>query len=106
MEAIQTVEQFNEVIQSDEPVIVKFYADWCPDCKVLNMFIGDVIKEFNNYKWYEVNSDEVEGVAEKHQVMGIPSILIFQNGEKLAHQHSAYTKSPESVSEFLQQQLG
>lgn len=106
MEAIQTVEQFNEIIQSEEPVIVKFYADWCPDCKVLDMFIGDVIKDFNNYKWYEVNSDEVAGVAENHQVMGIPSILIFQNGEKLAHQHSAYTKSPESVSEFLQQQLG
>ncbi|WP_373895099.1 thioredoxin family protein [Virgibacillus natechei] len=105
MEAINTVEKFNDIISSDEPVIVKFFADWCPDCKRMNMFIGDVMDEFNNYKWYEVNSDEVSGLAEKYDVMGIPSILIFKDGEKLAHQHSADTKSPESVSEFLHQQL-
>ncbi|MFC4025350.1 thioredoxin family protein [Oceanobacillus longus] len=106
MEAIQTVEEFNKIIESEEPVIVKFFADWCPDCKRMDMFIGEVQEEFKNYQWYEVNSDEVTGLAEQYEVMGIPSVLIFQNGEKLAHQHSAYTKSPESVTEFLHQQLG
>ncbi|WP_404451178.1 thioredoxin family protein [Virgibacillus necropolis] len=105
MEHINTEEKFNEIIQSDNPVIVKFFADWCPDCKRMDMFIGDVIEEFNDHNWYQVNSDEVKGLAEKYEVMGIPSILIFKNGEKVAHQHSAYTKSPESVSEFLQEQL-
>ncbi|MFC4559922.1 thioredoxin family protein [Virgibacillus kekensis] len=103
---LDTEAQFNEVIQSDKPVIVKFFADWCPDCKRMDMFIGDVMEEFKNHDWYQINSDEVEGIAQKYEVMGIPSILIFQNGEKIAHQHSAYTKSPESVSEFLHQQLG
>ncbi|WP_026571380.1 MULTISPECIES: thioredoxin family protein [Sediminibacillus] len=106
MEEIKTHEQFNEVINSAEPVIVKFYADWCPDCKRMDMFIGDILDEYNQYKWYQVNSDEVQGLAEEHEVMGIPSLLIFQNGEKLAHQHSAYTKTPEEVQEFLGQQLG
>ncbi|MCT1577356.1 thioredoxin family protein [Oceanobacillus kimchii] len=105
MKAIESVETFNEIIASEQPVIIKFYADWCPDCKRMDMFIDGVIEEFNNYDWYEVNSDEVEGLAEKYEVMGIPSMLIFKNGEKIAHQHSAYTKSPESVSEFLHQQL-
>ncbi|MFZ3578894.1 thioredoxin family protein [Virgibacillus sp. DJP39] len=106
MKQIKSVDNFNEVIQSEKPVIIKFFADWCPDCKRMDMFIGDVKEEFSGYEWYEVNSDEVDGLAEKYEVMGIPSILIFKNGEKLAHQHSAHTKSPESVSEFLQQQLG
>lgn len=106
MEHIKTEEEFNEVISSEEPVIVKFFADWCPDCKRMDMFIGEVLEEFKNYKWYEVNSDEVKGLAEKYEVMGIPSVLIFRNGEKIAHQHSAYTKTPESVTEFLHQQLG
>ncbi|WP_186576303.1 thioredoxin family protein [Aquibacillus kalidii] len=106
MEAIQTRDKFNEVINSEKPVIVKFFADWCPDCKRMDMFIGDILEDYNQYSWYELNSDEVEGIAAEHEVMGIPSLLIFQNGEKLAHQHSAYTKTPEEVREFLQQQLG
>lgn len=106
MKPIKTEEEFNDVIASDKPVIVKFFADWCPDCKRMDMFIDGVMEEFNNYDWYEVNSDEVKGLAEKYDVMGIPSILIFQNGEKKAHQHSAYTKTPESVTEFLHEQLG
>lgn len=105
MKHIDTEAQFNEVIQSDKPVIVKFFADWCPDCKRMNMFIDGVMDEFNNHDWYEVNSDEIDGLAEKYEVMGIPSILLFKNGEKIAHQHSADTKTPESVSEFLQKQL-
>ncbi len=106
MEAIQTEAQFKDIIQSDKPVIIKFYANWCPDCKRMDMFIDDVMKQFNNYSWYEVNTDEIEGIAATYEVMGIPSILIFQNGEKKAHQHSAYTKTPESVIDFLHQQLG
>lgn len=106
MKHINTEKEFNEIIQSEEPVIIKFFADWCPDCKRMDMFIGGVLEEFNNYKWYEVNSDEIQGIAERYEVMGIPSILIFQNGEKQAHQHSADTKTPESVTEFLHQQLG
>jgi len=105
MKHINTQEEFNDVIQSDKPVIVKFFADWCPDCKRMDMFIGDVMDEFKNYEWYEVNSDEISGLAEKYEVMGIPSMLLFQNGEKIAHQHSADTKTPESVSTFLQEQL-
>lgn len=106
MELIQTQDKFDEVIQSKEPVIVKFFADWCPDCKRFDMFSPGIVEEFKNHSWYEVNTDEVEGIAQKYEVMGIPSVLIFQNGEKLAHQHSAYTKTPEEVTEFLHQQLG
>ncbi|WP_430788694.1 thioredoxin family protein [Virgibacillus flavescens] len=105
MENINTIEQFNKVIQSEKPVIIKFFADWCPDCKRMDMFIGDVMEDVPGYSWYQVNSDEVTGLAEKYEVMGIPSILVFKNGEKIAHQHSAYTKSPESVTEFLQKNL-
>jgi thiol-disulfide isomerase/thioredoxin len=106
MQTIESEQKFNEVIQSEKPVIVKFFADWCPDCKRMNMFINDVIEEFPDYDWYEINSDDVKGIAEKYEVMGIPSMLIFQNGKKIAHQHSAYTKTPEEVTAFLHKQLG
>ncbi|GAA5417483.1 thioredoxin-like protein YdbP [Paraliobacillus ryukyuensis] len=105
MKNIQTKEAFNQIIQSDKPVIIKFYADWCPDCKRMDMFIGDILDAYSQYEWYQVNSDEIEGIAQENDVMGIPSLLIFKNGEKIAHQHSAYTKTPEEVTAFLQKAL-
>ncbi|MCM3014418.1 thioredoxin family protein [Bacillus subtilis] len=105
MKKITTNEQFNELIQSDKEIIVKFYADWCPDCTRMNMFIGDILEEYNQNDWYELNKDELPDLAEKYQVMGIPSLLIFKNGEKTAHLHSANAKMPEEVTEFLSEHI-
>ncbi|MFB4366831.1 MULTISPECIES: thioredoxin family protein [Bacillus] len=105
MKKITTNEQFNELIQSDKEIIVKFYADWCPDCTRMNMFIGDILEEYNQNDWYELNKDELPDLAEKYQVMGIPSLLIFKNGEKIAHLHSANAKTPEEVTEFLSEHI-
>lgn len=105
MKKITTNEQFNELIQSDKEIIVKFYADWCPDCTRMNMFIGDILEEYNQNNWYELNKDELPDLAEKYQVMGIPSLLIFKNGEKTAHLHSANAKTPEEVTEFLSEHI-
>ncbi|MCY7820025.1 thioredoxin family protein [Bacillus inaquosorum] len=105
MKKITTNEQFNELIQSDKEIIVKFYADWCPDCTRMNMFIGDILEEYNQNDWYELNKDELPETAEKYQVMGIPSLLIFKNGEKTAHLHSANAKTPEEVTEFLSEHI-
>ncbi|MEC0518103.1 thioredoxin family protein [Bacillus inaquosorum] len=105
MKKITTNEQFNELIQSDKEIIVKFYADWCPDCTRMNMFIGDILEEYNQNDWYELNKDELPELAEKYQVIGIPSLLIFKNGEKTAHLHSANAKTPEEVTEFLSEHI-
>ncbi|ASS89983.1 thioredoxin family protein [Aeribacillus pallidus] len=101
MKPIETAEQFEQVIQSNQETIIKFFADWCPDCKRMDMFIGDILEEYSQYEWYEINKDQFPDLAEKYQVMGIPSILIFKNNEKIAHLHSAYAKTPEEVKEFL-----
>lgn len=101
MKLITTTEEFNEIIASEKPVIVKFFAGWCPDCTRMNMFIDPIIEEYSQYEWYEINRDEVPELAEKYQVMGIPSLLIFKNGEKQAHLHSANAKTPDDVKEFL-----
>ncbi|MGI2329314.1 thioredoxin family protein [Planococcus sp. YIM B11945] len=104
MNSITTAQQFNEIINGNDPVIVKFQAGWCPDCTRMDMFIDPIIEEYNQYKWFDVNRDELPELAEQWEVMGIPSLLIFKNGAKTAHLHSANAKSPESVTEFLSAQ--
>ncbi len=101
---ITTVEQFDAIISGDQKVIVKFFAGWCPDCTRMDMFIDPIVEEYSQYTWYSANRDNFPELAEKYQVMGIPSLLIFQNGEKLAHLHSANAKSPDQVTEFLDAQ--
>ncbi|HDT9087967.1 thioredoxin family protein [Staphylococcus pseudintermedius] len=106
MQSITTIDAFNQVIQSNEPVIIKFEAGWCPDCRAMDMWIDPIVEKYNQYEWYAVNRDELEDAATQYEVMGIPSLLIFQNGEKLHHLHSANAKSPEQVESYLAESLG
>lgn len=106
MQSITTMDAFNQVIQSNEPVIIKFEAGWCPDCRAMDMWIDPIVEKYNQYEWYAVNRDELEDAATQYAVMGIPSLLIFQNGEKLHHLHSANAKSPEQVESYLAESLG
>lgn len=102
MKSITTTEQFNEVINGDSKALIKFQAGWCPDCTRMDMFIDPIIEEYNTYTWYDVDRDVLPDIAEKYDVMGIPSLLIFQNGEKKAHLHSANAKTPDQVTDFLE----
>ena len=101
MKPITTTEQFNEIISGESKALIKFQAGWCPDCRVMDMFIDPIVEKYDEYTWYDVDRDVLPEIAEKYEVMGIPSLLIFQNGEKTAHLHSAKTKKPEQITEFL-----
>lgn len=105
MRTISQYEEFKEIINQDETIIVKFFADWCPDCKVMDMWIDPIVDEYNEYTWYKINRDQVPEAASDFDVMGIPSLLIFNNGEKLAHLHSANAKTPEQVKAYLKENL-
>ncbi|GGH79350.1 thiol-disulfide isomerase/thioredoxin [Pullulanibacillus pueri] len=101
MKSIETLEAFEQAIHGDKRALIKFEADWCPDCKRLNMFIDEIIEDHNEFNWYEINRDHFPELGEKYEVMGIPSLLVFDKGEKKAHLHSANAKSPEEVRAFL-----
>ncbi|RYL94827.1 thioredoxin [Sporolactobacillus sp. THM7-4] len=99
MKAIQSTEEFEKVISSPETVMVKFETTWCPDCKRLNMYIDDIIKDFH-FKWYSADRDKFPDLGREYQVLGIPSLLAFKNGEKKAHLR-ADDKSPEEIRDYL-----
>ncbi len=77
-----TEENFeNEVLNSDRPVIIDFYADWCGPCKMMSPIIDKIAEELGeSVKVGKVNSDENMDLAEKYEIMSIPTIMIFKNG--------------------------
>ena len=70
-----------EVLNSNEAVLVDFYADWCGPCKMMSPIIEEIAKEVGeNAKVGKVNVDNNQELAIKYDVMSIPTIIIFKNG--------------------------
>ena len=76
-------DQFEEeVLKSNLPVIVDFYADWCGPCKMMAPVIEEVSKELEEkVKVAKVNVDENQELAMEYGIMSIPTVLIFDKGE-------------------------
>ena len=71
-----------EVIKSDIPVLVDFYADWCGPCKMMMPIVEKMAEKYDGkIKVGKVNSDEENQLAAKYNIMSIPSFLLFKNGE-------------------------
>ncbi len=77
-----TEKNFNdEVIKSDQTVLLDFYAEWCGPCNTLSPIIDEIANENKNIKVYKVNIDEETNLVNKFNIVSVPTILIFKNGE-------------------------
>lgn len=82
MEMVFTTQNFEqEVLKSDKPVLVDFYADWCGPCKMMAPVIEELAELYNGKaKVGKLNVDDNEDIAMKYGVMSIPTLLIIKNG--------------------------
>lgn len=83
MEINLTKENFEkEVLQSELPVLVDFFAVWCGPCKMLSPVIDEIAKEYEGKaKICKVNIDDEIELAQKYRVMSVPTVLVFKNGQ-------------------------
>ncbi len=70
-----------EVLQSDKPVMVDFWAPWCGPCRMLGPVIDEIASEQTNFSVGKVNIDDEQELAQKYGVMTIPTVIVFKNGE-------------------------
>lgn len=89
-----TSENFEEeVLKSDKPVLVDFYADWCGPCKMLSPIVDEVAKEISEVKVVKVNVDEAQNIAMQYQVMSIPTLVVIKEGKEVKRSVGLIDKS-------------
>jgi thioredoxin 1 len=72
------------VLQSDVPVLVDFYADWCAPCRMLAPIVEQVAQEAPHAKVVKVDVDQNPGLAERYRINSIPSVIVFRDGQIVA----------------------
>lgn len=81
--AVDSTDEFEqEVMQADVPVLVDFYADWCPPCRRLGPVLEDLADDYGGrMKLVKIDVDKARGLAMRYQVRGIPTVILFKDGE-------------------------
>ena len=72
---------FSELLKSDKPVLLDFYADWCAPCRAMKPILDDVKKQLGDeIVIYKIDVDRNQAVAEQLQIRSIPTLMVFKNG--------------------------
>ena len=84
---------FNKIIQSETPVLIDFYADWCAPCKMMTPILKDIKSELGDrLKVVKIDVDNNNAIAGKFQIRGVPTMMLFKEGQVLWRQSGVLPK--------------
>ena len=98
------MKSFNELIQSEKPVLVDFFAEWCGPCKIMAPILKEVKEKLDDaVSIIKVDVDKNPQVAALYQIQGVPTMLLFKNG-KILWRKSGVMPASELVQVIQQNQ--
>ncbi|MFQ5573771.1 MAG: thioredoxin [Nitrosopumilaceae archaeon] len=105
MKEVNGTEQWqNEVINSEKPVFVDFWAEWCGPCRIVSPTVEELSKDYNDkVNFVKVNVDENNELASKYNIFSIPTLAIFRDGKIIAQTAGAASK--ESLRTYIDKHL-
>ena len=89
----------SEVLASEQPVLIDFWASWCGPCRMLSPVIDKIADEVSDVKFGKVNVDEQMDLARQFRVVSIPTLIIFKNGQEV--QRMVGVTSKEELKDAL-----
>ncbi|MFN7645042.1 MAG: thioredoxin TrxA [Burkholderiales bacterium] len=93
-----------DVLKSDAPVLVDYWAEWCGPCKMIAPLLDEVAKDYGDkLRIVKVNVDDNQEITAKYGIRGIPTLKLFKNGEEVATKVGALSKS--QLTQFLDTNL-
>ena len=95
----------SDVLQADKPVLVDYWAEWCGPCKMIAPILDEVAGTYKDkLQIAKMNVDENREIPAKFGIRGIPTLMLFKNGELAATKVGAMSKA--QLTAFIDQQLG
>ena len=74
-------EEYSEIVNSSNPVVIDFHATWCGPCKVLSPILEELDDEIEGVEFVKLDVDQHPQIAGQNQVMGVPTVVILKDGE-------------------------